>query len=321
VDDRLPPVKKRSNVEAVAIDLSMPTWLATRLVDAFGEERTRQIGAALSARAPVTLRVDPSRASRDAVLEQIREREPEAKATLLSPHGVTLPRAVDLPAWPLYKSGTVDLQDEGSQLIALAATPEQGQAVLDGCAGAGGKTLALSAFTGGRLELVALEPDRHKLGELKRRAQRADVEVQTHPVGLEDLPDALKGRFDVVLVDAPCTGTGTLRRAPDLAARLKETDLERDTTRQRFLLASAFEALKPGGRLVYATCSILREENEAMVAHFLSTEPRLSPVPLSEVWGEELAEKLGATHEARIGPGPGERGPDGFYVATMRKAG
>lgn len=328
VKGRLPPAKKRSAIEALAIELSLPTWLAQRLVDAFGEARTRELGQALSVRAPVTLRVDTERLSRDEALARIRaEHEPDAEPTRLSPLGVNLPRAVDLKSWPLFKEGLVDLQDEGSQLIALAARPASpdGARMLDACAGAGGKTLALAALTGGRARLDAIEPDRHKLGELRRRAARVDAKVNTHPIGLEALPDDLHERFDVVLVDAPCTGTGTLRRAPDLAGRLTEADLERDLNRQRVLLTSAFEALKPGGRLVYATCSILEEENEAVVQAALRNEPRLSPLPLAEVWGVELADKLAATHEARIGPGlggpprPGQ-GPDGFYVATMTKA-
>jgi len=320
INQRLPPVKKRAPVEALAIELSLPTWLVIRLVDAFGEERTRILGEALAVRAPVTLRVNPARANRDEVLAQIQaELVPEAKATLLSPWGITLPRSVDLPSWDLYKAGALQLQDEGSQLIALAAGVQPGMSVLDACAGAGGKTLAMGALMQGRGRLAALEPDRNKLGELKRRAARIDLAVEPHAGSMEARPEEYEGAFDVTMVDAPCTGTGTLRRAPDLAFRLTESNLERDVSRQKLLVGCALHTLKPGGRLVYATCSVLHEENEAIVQHILQTEPRLKAAALSEVWGQTLADKLGASHEARIGPGPGARGPDGFYVATLRR--
>lgn len=319
VQGRLPPVKKRSPLEQLAIDLSLPTWLVERLVNAFGEERTTALGQALDGRAPVTLRVDPSRRSRDEALALIREMVPEAAPTQLSPLGITLPRAVDLPRWPLYAEGAVDLQDEGSQLIALACGVQPGQAVLDACAGAGGKSLTLWGLMGGEGRLTALDPDAHKLGELRRRAARVDARIDAHKGGLETLPDSFRERFDLVLVDAPCTGTGTLRRAPDLANRLKDADVPKEAARQRTLAAQAVAALKPGGRLVYATCSLLREENEDIVAYLLAEEPRLVAEPLADVWGEDLSARLAATHEARIGPGPDNRGPDGFYVATMRR--
>lgn len=320
VQDRLPPLRRRAPIEALAVELSLPSWLAQRLVDSFGEAQTKDLVAAMDHRAPVTLRVDPRRMSRQDALQQIRtNHEPEAKATLLSPWGITLPRAVDLPSWPLFKDGTVDLQDEGSQLIALATGLRPGESVLDACAGAGGKSLALWAMSDGQAKLTALDPDKRKLTELRRRAARVGAEVMAEPMELETLPEHLRERFDVVLVDAPCTGTGTLRRAPDLVWRLTEADLERDVARQKRLLTSALAAVKPGGRLVYATCSILREEDEAQAQYLLQHEARVAPLPLSQLWSAALSEKLAATHEARIGPGPQARGPDGFYVAAFRR--
>jgi 16S rRNA (cytosine967-C5)-methyltransferase len=320
VQDRLPPLKKRAPIEHLAVELSLPSWLAQRLVDAFGEDQTRALATAMDHRAPVTLRVDPRRLGRDEVLARIQaEHEPEAKATLLSPWGITLPRAVDLPAWSLFKDGVVDLQDEGSQLIALATGLRPGEAALDACAGAGGKSLALWSLGDGQARLTALDPDKRKLTELKRRADRVDARITTEVSALETLPEHLRARFDVVLVDAPCTGTGTLRRAPDLVWRLTEADLERDMARQKRLLASALAAVRPGGRLVYATCSILREEDELQARYLLDNAPEVTPLPLAELWGEALSAKLAATHEARIGPGPQARGPDGFYVAAFRK--
>lgn len=320
IRNRLPPAKKRAPVEALAIELSLPSWIVVRLVNALGEDRARQIGEALALRAPVTLRVNTQKMSRDEALAIVQaDFHPDAAATLYSPVGITLPKSADLPAWDLYRQGVVDLQDEGSQLVALATGVKPGMRVLDACAGAGGKTLALGELLQGKGHLAATEPERHKLGELKRRVQRANLTVETHPLGLEDMPDAFAGSFDVVLVDAPCTGTGTLRRAPDLAFRLTEANLSRDIARQKLLAGRALAALKPGGLMVYATCSVLEEENEGLIRHMLATEPRLAPSPLSEAWGKPLAKQFSATHEARIGPGPTAQGPDGFYVATLRR--
>jgi len=121
------------------------------------------------------------------------------------------------------------------------------------------------------------------------------------------------------LVDAPCTGTGTLRRHPDLRWRLSDADVPREASRQRRILTGAFKAVRPGGRLIYATCSVFAEENEAVAAYLLAEEPRLQPLPLAELWGERLSTQLAATHEARIGPGPRREDPDGFYIAAFRR--
>ena len=318
-EGRLPKSKKKG-LEALAIDLCFPTWMAERLVAAFGEQRTRAIGEGLDGRAPVTLRV-ASRFERDEVAERIRtELGLSARATRLAPQGLILSRAADLPNWPLYRQGGVDLQDEGSQLVALACGIGPEETVLDACAGAGGKALALADHLGDAGRLVAMDPDAGKLDELRKRAARADargIEVKTGD--LMKLPADLTAAFDVVLVDAPCTGSGTLRRHPDLRWRLEDADVATEAGRQRRLLAGAFSAVKPGGRLIYATCSIFAEENEAIAAYLTAEEARLEPLPLARLWGERLSEQLAATHEARIGPGPDRDGPDGFYIAAFRR--
>ena len=376
---RLPKSKKKG-VEALAVDLCFQTWMTQRLVDAFGEERTRAIGAGLDGRGPVTLRLSAA-VERDEIAERIRnEQGVGVAATKLAPRGLVLPHPVDLPSWPLFKEGAIDLQDEGSQLVALACGVRAGESVLDACAGAGGKTLAL-ANSAPTAKIVAMDPDAGKLEELKRRlaaggsTRRANeaTESQGRPGSagpepaasdaltaggprrsasdadrreslenpkqavseanrtgrhdavsvvkgdLTQLPSALHGAFDVVLVDAPCTASGTMRRHPDLRWRLKSADVDREASRQRRLLAGALLAVKPGGRLIYATCSVFAEENEAIAAYLVAQESRLAPLPLATLWGARLSEQLAATHEARIGPGPSRDGPDGFYVAAFRR--
>jgi 16S rRNA (cytosine967-C5)-methyltransferase len=167
--------------------------------------------------------------------------------------------------------------------------------------------------------LAAFDTEKKKLVELERRAERAGATIETKAIDLIEIGAEDRERWDAVLVDAPCTGTGTLRRHPDTVWRLTEQDVSREAERQRQLLTAALSALKPGGRLVYATCSVLREENEAISENLLA-QGSVEPLPLEALWGEELSRKLAATHEARIGPGPTELDPDGFYVAAFSKS-
>lgn len=319
VEGRL-PASKASPEERVAVELSLPSWIYRRLAAALGAEEATRIGRALLERAPVTLRVDDSRLEREAFLAQLAEQALAARPTPHAPHGVRLETRSDLRDWAELQDARVEVQDEGSQLVALAVAPQPGDAVLDACAGAGGKTLALWSAMRGQGQLVALEPDKKKVDALKKRLGAAAAGgVQVIASALEELPEARRGTFDRVLVDAPCTGTGTLRRHPDLKWRLSESDLGRETGRQLRLLGSALAALKPGGLLIYATCSVLREENEAVVEAFVRTAPEVSPVALASLWGPDLSRHLGAGPMVRIGPGPDETGPDGFFVAALRR--
>jgi 16S rRNA (cytosine967-C5)-methyltransferase len=235
----------------------------------------------------------------------------EARPTASSPVGLHLPAGTDLRASALFKAGRIELQDEGSQLLGLAAAlPARGGAVLDACAGAGGKTLQLLETAG---RVVALEPDEAKRKELRRRLERAGASAQIEAEELEAHAERTPDRFDVVLIDAPCTGTGTLRRHPEIALRLTPADVEREVARQKRLVAAGLRCLKPGGRLVYATCSVLREENEAIVEYARVEGGGVQPAP---VFTGELGERLSRVSALRIGPEPGN-GPDGFFVAAL----
>lgn len=320
VQGKLPPPKHGAE-RAAAIETSLPDWLFRQLVQDLGLEEARALGLALLERAPVTLRVDPRRMGRDDLLTRLAEAGIEARPTDRAPDGLILAERADLRDWPELSDGRAELQDEGSQLIALAVGAEPGDAVLDACAGAGGKTLALWSAMGGEGHLVAVEPDKKKRDALRARLDASGAHgVEVLEGELEALPEALRGRFDRVLVDAPCTGSGTFRRHPDLKWRLGEEDLRREVSRQSRLLGAAVAALAPGGRLVYATCSVLRAENEAAVERLAASAPELTPESLALGWGPELAQALGATGAtARIGPGPGPQGPDGFFIARLRR--
>jgi 16S rRNA (cytosine967-C5)-methyltransferase len=314
----LPPAK-RSEVEELAVACSLPDFVVARLAARFGVTRAREIGQALLGRAPVTIRVNRVLATREEVAAAI----PVASTpTMLAPDGLILSEHADLSSWPELEKGLIEPQDEGSQLLALATGAAPKELVLDACAGAGGKTLALAAMMGGTGRLVALDPEPKKLEELKKRARRAQVTNMEAIEGeLEALPEKLKSVFDRVLVDAPCTGSGAWRRHPDARWRVTERELELHTTRQKRLIAGAASALKPGGLLVYATCSVLPEENEDVVDAVHAADSRLVPVRLEETLGP-IAKKLQLGEHgdrARIGPGPTDRDPDGFFVAVMRR--
>lgn len=317
---RLPPPKTKSAAESIGLEWSLPDWLASRLVKSFGEARAEGVARALHGRAPVTLRVDTHRTTRDALLVRIREAHGvEARPTSRSPLGIVLPSHARVRSWPEFEEGLLDLQDEGSQLVALALGAAPGELVVDACAGAGGKTLTLASLMKNTGRVLSFDPDAHKLQELKRRARRAGLtNIETHATDFGSFPPELAGRADRVLVDAPCTGSGRLRRQPDARWRFTEAQVLAFPGLQVRLLQRAIDAVRPGGVIVYATCSLLEEENEGVLQRVLAEDPRVRPAPLGDTLGELLGpEKSQST--LRLGPGPGPEDPDGFFLALLRR--
>ncbi|MFO0728356.1 MAG: RsmB/NOP family class I SAM-dependent RNA methyltransferase [Myxococcota bacterium] len=314
-------VERLDTKERIAIEASLPDWFAGRLIADFGEARAYEIAMALLERAPLSLRVNRLKSSRDQALAQIQKaHDPKAVAGQLSPDAILLSEHRSITGWTEVEEGLVEVQDEGSQLLALATGAQAGMVVYDACAGAGGKTLALAAMMENRGRLVAFDREATKLSELMRRARRAGITThESHEQDFVTLPQSFLARADVVLVDAPCSGTGTLRRQPDARGRLTEEDVGAFTPWQGSLLSRAVDATRPGGFVVYATCSLLKSEGEDIVGRVLSQDSRLEPAPLAEVFGEALSARLSATYQARIGPGPTALDPDGFYVARLRR--
>jgi 16S rRNA (cytosine967-C5)-methyltransferase len=318
---RISPAR-RSALEEIAVTLSYPSWLIERLAARFGAARAEEIAIALNGRAPMTVRVNTLVSGREEAAKAITEELcVRAAPTAISPLGLILEGHPDVQRSKLFDRGQVEVQDEGSQLIALATKASPREIVLDGCAGAGGKTLALAAMMENTGRLVAIDPDEKKLETLKERARRAGItNMEAVAADLEALDPKFKGAFERVLLDAPCTGTGAIRRQPDARWRITPADLARHVERQRRLVTGAVSALRPRGLLVYATCSVLWEENEQIIDETLAHEPRLEPVPLREMLGDDIAGRLHAAGYAiRIGPGPTDRDPDGFFLATLRK--
>ena len=309
-----------NQIEKDAIDASLPTWLYRRLLDGHGRERAHEIGQALLKRAPVTLRVDPRYLERDAFLEKLHAQGIDAQPTPISPWGIILGQHKDLKDWTEVQKRWVEPQDEGSQLIAMALNPQPNERILDACAGAGGKTLPIWSQMNAQGSVVAIEPDTKKRQALQARLKAYGVSsIQIESCQLEELPNRYHNMFDRVLVDAPCSGTGTLRRHPDIKWRLQETELPAQVLQQSRLLGVALSATKPGGLIIYATCSVLREENEGVVEHIIKIAKDLEPEPLAHTLGLEVSKQLGMNTYGYIGPGSQENGPDGFFIAAFRK--
>jgi 16S rRNA (cytosine967-C5)-methyltransferase len=310
-------------LDRLSVEASLPRWIAARLVKELGAEEGRALALAMNVRAPLTVRANALLGTREALRARLAEEGTEAEPTRFSPWGLVLDGRENAFALSAFQEGRFEIQDEGSQLIALACGARPGWTVVDACAGAGGKSLALAAEMRNKGSLHALDVDAERLEEARRRARRAGVhtlrarEIAAGPEAAAQLAD-LAGKADLVLVDAPCSGLGTLRRKPDARWRLAEGDPERFAATQRTLVARFAPLLRPGGRLVYATCSVGRAENDD-VADFAEREVGLRPVPLAPLLGEARARDL-AAGEARLHLYPHRHGTDGFFVAAFERA-
>jgi 16S rRNA (cytosine967-C5)-methyltransferase len=309
-----PPRDLSDAPPAVAADYA--DWLDPHMARVFGEMRAEE-GAALAQRAPVDLRANTLKAGRDKVLSEL---EPiGAQAVDLLPNAVRLPApdpAIRAPAaetFPAFARGWFEVQDVGSQIAAACAGEIKGLQVLDFCAGGGGKTLALAAAMGNTGQIYAYDSDARRMTDLIPRAERAGVRnLQVRSPTERDPFRGLAGAMDVVFVDAPCTGSGTWRRHPDAKWRLSPQQLERRMAEQDSVLDQAATFLKPGGRLVYVTCSLLAEENEDRVDAFMARTPgfTVKPPPFEQF----------ATPSGYLRLTPRMAGTDGFFAAVLERA-
>jgi 16S rRNA (cytosine967-C5)-methyltransferase len=307
--------------EAVAVEC--PPWAEAELRRALGDSFAREMGALIDP-APLDLRVNALKGERDAVLEQLRADGLNAEPTEFSPLGIRLLGRPPIMAHPLYRDGVIEIQDEGSQLVGLLVDARPGQQVIDFCAGAGGKTLAIAATMANKGRLFATDVLDGRLLRARERFRRAGVHnVQTRAFEGENDPwiKRHKGAFDRVLVDAPCGGSGTWRRNPDMRWRPLGPGLGELVPLQLRLLDSAARLVKPGGRLIYATCSLLTAENEDQAEAFVAAHPDFTLMPLPEVWGETIG-RIGDT-KAPSSPylrlTPARHNTDGFFTAIFER--
>ena len=323
VDERL--VRERDPVKRLALGGSLPDWLAARLHADWGS-RAPEVVRALNQRAPMTIRANRLRTTRDALAQGLAARGLAVRPGALAADALIVDSRTNLFALPELQAGLFEAQDEGSQLLVelLGDGPPAGtgaDVVVDLCAGAGGKTLALAARMGNRGRIVATDPDAGKLEELRRRARRAGVTtVLAHELPDGAWPDELerrRGSVPRVLVDAPCSGVGALRRNPEARWRLREGDLADFAARQRAIATRAATLLAPGGRLVYATCTITSVENQAVVDD-VAHAAGLRRVPLVEVLGERAA-AVASADGRDLTVTPDRHDTDGFYAAVLER--
>ena len=302
-----------------------PPWAEPELRRALGDDFLVQMEA-LKHPAPLDLRVNVLKGvSRDDVIAQLNADGIVAAAAHLSPIGIRLASRPSVMAHPLYRDGTIEIQDEGSQLVALMADARPGQEVMDFCAGAGGKTLAMAAAMNNKGRLIASDVLANRLVRAKERFRRAGAHnIQTQPITGETDPwiKRHKGRFDRVLVDAPCSGTGTWRRNPDQRWRSLGPGLTDLLPLQGRLLQSASRLVKPGGRLIYATCSMLPAENEDHAEAFLAANPDFTAVSATDIWREAVWPQGGpdAPSTPYLRLTPATHGTDGFFAAVFERA-
>jgi 16S rRNA (cytosine967-C5)-methyltransferase len=301
------------------LQADLPDWLIERLRTRLSEEALLQLARGLNQSAPLDLRVNALKATREEVLSRLAADGIAAQACRYAPLGIRLKAKPALARHPLYLEGAVEVQDEGSQLLGYLVAPKRGEMVVDFCAGAGGKTLALGATMRSTGRLYAFDVADKRLARLKPRAARAGLS-NVHPVRISGENDAhvkrLAGKIDRVLVDAPCSGLGTLRRNPDLKWRQTPESVLELAQKQRDILAAASRLVKPGGRLVYATCSILPEENELIVDAFLAGHPGFRRLSAEALLAEQGID-IDCGEDMRLLPH--RHGTDGFYAVAMER--
>ena len=297
-----------------------PDWLVERLRLHFSEEEVLALARGLNQGAPLDLRVNSLKAKREEVLARLAGEGIAAEACRYSPLGIRLKEKPALQRHPLYLGGEIEVQDEGSQLLGFLLAPKRGELVVDFCAGAGGKTLLLGALMRSSGRLYAFDVADKRLAKMKPRLARAGLS-NVHTVRLSGENDThvkrLAGKIDRVLVDAPCSGLGTLRRNPDLKWRQTPAAIAELCAKQAAILASAARLVKPGGRLVYATCSILREENEDIVDAFVATHPQFQRLSASALLGEQgIVVDCGDD----LHLWPHRHATDGFFAVALQRS-
>ncbi len=304
-----------------AVDCDLPDWVIARLAPALGEAGLARVARALNQPAPLDLRVNVAKAERDAVLERLAADAIAASPTPYSPVGIRLKEKPAINRHPLFAAGAIEVQDEGSQLLCHLLAPRRGEMVVDFCAGAGGKSLALGALMRSTGRVYAFDVSARRLGELRPRLARSGLS-NVHPQAIASERDPrvkrLSGKIDRVLVDAPCTGLGTLRRNPDLKWRQTEAAVAELAAKQRAILDAAAALVRAGGKLLYATCSLLAEENEHVVQAFIARNAQFRLVPARAALAAGRIEiPPGEPDDDYLRLRPDVHGTDGFFGALM----
>lgn len=308
----------RNNLQPL-LRSNLPQWLFDKLVESYGQEQTLLLAQALNQRAPLDLRANLIKSNREDVIAKLTELNIVCEPTPFSSNGVRLFDKKALHNVPLFNEGAIEVQDEGSQLLAQIVGAKRGEMIVDMCAGSGGKTLPLGAAMRNTGRLYAFDISEKRLAKLKPRLARSGLS-NVHPGLIAHERDTkikrLAGKIDRVLVDAPCSGVGTLRRNPDIKWRQMLDSIAQLNEKQIAILDSASTLVKVGGRLVYATCSLLPEENENIVQQFLARHPDFVLVPMRDVLAEQ---KINLEMDDFLKLLPHVHHTDGFFAAVFTR--
>lgn len=309
---------EKSDYHLISFFYSMPEWIIEKMFNYYGAWNSFKLLESLQYPAPLVLRVNTALTNMDAVSEELMNMGIEYRRNPIVPNSIVIDKRVKIDDSEMYKSGLVEVQDSGSQIIGYILDPVPGTRILDACAGAGGKTLHIAALSGDKAEITAADVELPKLKELYRRAKRASVSsIRTHLFKKNEYPE-FYGHFDYVLVDAPCSGMGTIRRAPMLKWRLTEKNLPKYAKKQEVLINRYSNYVKPGGVLVYSTCSLMPDENEDVVNSFLLSNPDFELAETLKPEFEKYDIKL-KSEKGFITLFPFTSASDVFFVAKFRR--
>ncbi len=312
-------IPSESAIQRIGIKYSFPDWMVERFIGQYGENETENICASLNEQAPLTLRVNTLKTTVEKCQEELKKHGIDSTRTPFSQVGLHLGKRLNVFSLPVFKDGWFEVQDEGSQLLPIYLDPKPNAKVLDVCAGAGGKTLEFAALMKNRGEIFATDINGFRLEDLRKRARRAGVQnVRVQKIeSVDELRDRYNAFFDLVFVDAPCSGLGTIRRNPGMKWKVTEQTINEVSEKQKAILHSCVPLVKPEGRLVYATCTLLRQENEDVIEEFLLHFPEFSVVNLDV--NTPLMQSLGVTPtNSYFKLFPHIQKTDGFFCAVLK---
>lgn len=297
---------------------SFQEWMIDEWNTVWGAQETEALCSVLNTQAPMTIRVNTIKTTREECREILQKEGIETDIAELSPYGLHLKRRTNLFQLAAFRDGLFEVQDEGSQLLALLVNPKPGSKVVDACAGAGGKALAMASVMKNRGEIFALDVHSFRLDELRKRIKRSGVDsIRAKVITEGETLPALLGAADAVLVDAPCSGTGTIRRNPGMKWSVSRQMIEELRVKQASILALNAAYVKPGGRLVYATCSLMTSENEGIAQEFLSAHPDFSLIPPSVILERYGLERIAQKEYFQLLPQ--HYNTDGFFAAVFQR--
>jgi 16S rRNA (cytosine967-C5)-methyltransferase len=308
-----------SNIQSIGLKYSFPDWIVERLIEQYGENEAEQICESLNGHPPLTLRINTLKTDLAQCRSELLKNGIDIESTSYSPFGLHLKKRINIFSLSEFRKGWFEVQDEGSQLIPLLIDPKPTDKVLDVCSGAGGKALEFSSIMKNRGEVYATDINEFRLEELRKRMRRSGAQNIriNHIQSVQELEAKFKSYFDVVVVDAPCSGLGTIRRNPGMKWTVTEQTIRELSEKQKTILNEASILVKDGGRLVYATCTILKEENEEVVECFLQTHQEFQITKPSEQINRLNINS--ASTQKYIKMLPHVLGTDGFFFAVMEK--